>query len=71
MSLDTRLHGGLVAFDGEEVVGAVVLHQFAGGLRLGVECIQADQAPIQFEPLAEDAAAAISLVLSATTSLPR
>src|SRR6266702_8930770 len=39
----------LVAFDGEDVVGAVFEHQRAGRFVLGVEGIEADDAPVEIE----------------------
>lgn len=50
-------HGGLVGFDGQQKVGAVLEHQLARGLVLGVQGVEADFAPVQIEflePLARD-----------------
>ena len=52
-----RLHGllqvGLIAFDGQKVVAAVGEDDVAGGLRLGVQGIEADEPAGEFEPGAE------------------
>ena len=40
---------GLVALDGEHVVGSVIDHQFAGGLPLGMQCVEADEFAVQIE----------------------
>ena len=49
-ALDICQHRGLVAFDGEQVVGPVLEHQRAGRLALGVERVEGDLAPVEVEP---------------------
>ena len=67
VALDGCAHGGLVAFDGEQVVGAVFEHECAarpptgrsfplrllGGLVLGVQGVEAHHASVEFERLEE------------------
>ena len=52
-ALDIGQHGGMIAFDRQEVVGVVVEHQFAGGLILGVQGIEPDGLPVEIEPRAQ------------------
>src|SRR6266540_1887524 len=48
---DGGLQGGLVALDGEQVVGLAVTDQVAGMLGLGVERIGSDDPALQIHPL--------------------
>lgn len=46
-------HCGLVAFDGQEVIGPVFQHQGAGGLGLRVEGVETDDAALHVQPCKE------------------
>src|ERR671925_971003 len=46
---DGGAQGGLVVFDGEEIIGAVFEHQLARGLVLSVQGVEADFASVQVE----------------------
>jgi hypothetical protein len=48
-SLDVLSQRGLVVLDGQQVVGAVLQHQCARGLGLGVQGVEADFATVQIE----------------------
>jgi hypothetical protein len=70
-SLDVLSQRGLVVLDAQQRVGAVLQHQCARGLGLGVQGLQADFATVQIEFLEEWRATGISWVLVSTTALPR
>ena len=70
-SLDVRPQGGLVVLEGQQIVGTVFEHQFARGLVLGVEGIEADFAAVQIELPEELARDGISLVFWSRRALPR
>jgi hypothetical protein len=68
---DVGAQGGLVVFDGQQIVGAVFRAPVPGGLVLGVESVEADFAPVQIELFEQLARDRISLVLTSTIALPR
>ena len=70
-SPDVRPQGGLVVFDGQQMVGTVFEHQLACGLVLGVEGIEADFAAVQIELPEELARDGFSLVFWSRRALPR
>lgn len=50
-----RLQQELIAFDGHQVVAAVLQHELARGLGLGVQGVQAYEPPLKLEPRAQGA----------------
>ena len=50
---NVRVHGRLVVFDRQQIVGTVFEHQIAGGVVLGMEGVQTDFASVQVELLKE------------------
>ncbi len=49
------VEGGLVFFDGEQIVGSVLENENSGGFGLGVEGIEADHTPVDIEFVKEGA----------------
>ncbi len=63
---DVSLEGGLIVFDGEEVIRRFLLDQVTGGLGLRVQGIGSDHAAFDRERGEQGGSSGISLVFSPT-----